>query len=312
MYKQLVLSLFTLSLLGSCKEVKKEFDATGSFEAEETIVSSESTGAIKLLNIEEGQLLAANQVIGQIDNQQLLLKKKQLQAQIGTFSKKLPDIGSQTSFYAQQLVVTQTRLNNLIKEQKRFQNLVNADAATPKQLDDINAQIEETQKQLLVITKQKEAQVSALSTQTSSINGESAPIQVQIEQIDDQLTKCKIINPLAGTVLSKYAEVNEMTTTGKPLYKIADLSTITLRAYITGNQLPQVKLNQQVKVLTDDGKGGYKENSGQLVWINDKAEFTPKTIQTKEERANMVYAVKIKVKNDGYLKIGMYGEVKFN
>lgn len=138
------------------------------------------------------------------------------------------------------------------------------------------------------------------------------PLQVQIEQVNDQLKRCKIINPVSGTVLTKYAEVYETTSPGKPLYKIADLSFITLRAYITANQLVVVKLNQKVKVHTDDGIGGYKETEGIIIWINDKAEFTPKTIQTRDERANMVYAIKVKVKNDGTYKIGMYGEIKFN
>jgi HlyD family secretion protein len=182
--------------------------------------------------------------------------------------------------------------------------LVKGDAATPKQLDDINAQIE-------VLKKQIEAQQSTLSISSEGLGKDVVPLQVQIEQLNDQLAKCSIINPTNGTVLAKYAEANEMTAAGKPLYKIADLSNIILRAYITGNQLPQVKLNQQVKVLTDDGKGGYKETQGTIIWINSKAEFTPKTIQTKDERANMVYAIKVKVKNDGAYKVGMYGEIKF-
>jgi HlyD family secretion protein len=151
--------------------------------------------------------------------------------------------------------------------------------------------------------------VSALQTQSSSISSDLLPLQVQIEQLNDQLARCKIINPVNGTVLTKYAEPNEMTAQGKPLYKIADLTSIILRAYITGNQLPVVKLNQKIKVNTDDGKGGYKETAGTITWISDKAEFTPKTIQTKDERANLVYAVKVRVKNDGFLKIGMYGEL---
>ncbi|HET6227588.1 MAG TPA: efflux RND transporter periplasmic adaptor subunit, partial [Bacteroidia bacterium] len=189
-------------------------------------------------------------------------------------------------------------------EQKRVANLVKAEAATTKQLDDVNAQLE-------VIKKQIEAQKSTLGISSQGISNDAVPLQIQIEQTQDQLSKCRIINPITGTVLGKYAEANEMTSPGKPLYKIADLTTITLRVYVTGNQLPTLQLNQEVKVLTDDGKGGFKETTGKIIWINDKAEFTPKTIQTKDERANMVYAVKINVKNDGTYKIGMYGEVKF-
>lgn len=300
-----------LVLLASCSSNKNNFDATGSFEAEETIISSEASGTIKQFNIEEGQMLQAGQAIGYIDSTQLFLQKKQLEAQLKATGKRLPNISAQTGFYNQQEAVTQSRLKNLLHDQQRFQNLVNAGAATQKQLDDINAQVDETKKQLLVIGGQKDAQVSALQTQSSSVSGDLAPLQVQIEQINDQLEKSKIINPVKGTVLTKYAEANEMAAPGKPLYKIADLSTIILRAYITGNQLPLVKLNQKVKVLTDDGAGKYKEAEGIISWINDKAEFTPKTIQTKDERANMVYAIKVSVKNNGAYKIGMYGEIQW-
>ena len=303
-------SVFLLAA-ASCKNDKKNFDASGSFEAEETIISSEASGTIKELNAEEGQALEAQQTIGYIDSVPLFLKKKQLEAQLKATGKRIPDVATQTGYYSQQEAVTQSRLKNLLHEQQRLENLVRADAATPKQLDDINAQVDETQKQLLVIGRQKEAQVSALQTQSASVSGDLVPLQVQIEQVNDQLGKSVIINPINGTVLTKYAEANETTSPGKPLYKIADLSTIILRAYITGDQLPLIKLNQKVKVLTDDGKGGYKQTVGIITWINDKAEFTPKTIQTKDERANMVYAIKVKVKNDGSYKIGMYGEIKF-
>jgi len=284
-------------VLTACNDNKASFDASGSFEAEETIISSEATGTIKQFSIEEGQTLEAGQEIGYIDSLQLYLKKKQLEAQVTAILGKKPNIPVQLSALQEQLKTTE-------KERTRVANLVKGDAATPKQLDDINAQIE-------VLKKQIEAQQSTLSISSEGLSKDIVPLQVQVEQLNDQLAKCKIINPANGTVLAKYAETNEMTTTGKPLYKIADLSNIILRAYITSNQLTQVKLNQKVKVLTDDGKGGYKETEGTITWINDKAEFTPKTIQTKDERANMVYAVKIKVKNDGSYKVGMYGEIKF-
>lgn len=284
-------------LLTACNNNKVSFDASGSFEAEETIISSEATGTIKQFDVEEGQTLQAGQVIGYIDSTQLYLKKKQLMAQMGAMLSKKPNISAQLAALQSQLATSQ-------KEKVRITNLVNGDAAPQKQLDDINAQID-------VLKKQIEAQKSSLDISTESINSDVLPLQVQVEQLNDQLAKCKIINPANGTVLTKYAEANEMTATGKPLYKIADLSNIILRAYITGDQLTQVKLNQTVKVLTDDGKGGYKETEGTISWINDKAEFTPKTIQTKNERANMVYAIKVKVKNDGTYKIGMYGEIKF-
>lgn len=202
-----------------------------------------------------------------------------------------------------QLAALQSQLKSAEKEKIRISNLVEGGAATKKQLDDIIASID-------IINKQIHAQQSSLTISSTGISSDAMPLYVQIEQINDQLAKSKIINPINGTVLSKYAEPNEMATTGKALYKIADLSTIILRAYISGNQLQQVKLNQKVKVLTDDGKGGTKETAGAIIWVSDKAEFTPKTIQTKDERANMVYAIKVKVVNDGSYKIGMYGEIK--
>ncbi len=312
--KAICYSLVTLAILflASCQPKKSTFDASGSFEAQETIVSAEATGRIQQFTIEEGDLLQAGQTVGYIDSVQIYLKKKQIEAQIKAAGYKLPDISTQTGFYNQQQIVTQTRLKNLLHEQKRFQNLVKAEAATQKQVDDINAQVEEAQKQMVVIQKQQEAQRSALQTQTSGIKGELLPLSVQLQQVEDQLAKCRIVNPVNGTVLTKYAEAFEITTPGKPLYKIADLSSMILRAYVSGNQLTQVKLNQKVKVMTDDIDGKFKTTEGTISWINDKAEFTPKTIQTKNERANMVYAIKIIVKNDGQLKIGMYGEIKFN
>ncbi|MFT3935327.1 MAG: HlyD family efflux transporter periplasmic adaptor subunit [Chitinophagaceae bacterium] len=306
------LACMLLLMVASCKNNKTDFDASGSFEAEETIIAAEANGVIKQFNLEEGDSLKAGQQVGYIDSIQLFLRKQQLYAQWKATGKRIPNIGAQTGYYNQQTAVTQSRLDYLLNEQKRVQNLVKADAATSKQLDDINAQVDETRKQLAVTGKQKEAQVSALQTQSSSISSDLLPLQIQIDQLNDQLSKCRIINPINGTVLTKYAEANEMASQGKPLYKIADLSFIILRAYITSNQLATIKLGQQVTVHTDDGKGGFASTTGAITWISDKSEFTPKTIQTKDERANMVYAIKIKVKNDGTYKIGMYGEVKFS
>jgi HlyD family secretion protein len=293
----------------ACNNKDNVYDASGTFEAVETIVSAEATGRIMALNIEEGELLKTGQTVGYIDSVQLYLKKKQLEAQIRATGSRLPDIVTQTNVYKQQEAVAQVRLDNLLYEQRRIQNLLKADAATPKQLDDITAQIKELQKQLDVIRKQDAAQASVLKTQSSGLRADVLPLYVQIEQINDQLAKSKIVNEVHGTVLSKYAETNEIAVAGKPLYKVADLSTIILRAYVTGDQLTKIKLNQKVKVLVDDAGGKYRELGGQIEWMSSKAEFTPKTIQTKDERANLVYALKIRVKNDGFLKIGMYGEV---
>ena len=299
-------------LFSACENHEDGYDASGTFEATETMVSAEVNGIIKAFNIDEGQTLDPGQLIGYIDSTQLYLKKKQLEAQIKATGSRIPNISAQTAQYKQQAAVTQTRLNYLLKEKNRIQHLVNADAATPKQLDDINAQISETEEQIKAINQQGAAQTSALQTQRSGISSEVTPLNVQIEQINDQLQKSKIINPVKGTVLTKFSEENEMVTTGKPLYTIADLSTITLRAYITGNQFTSLKLGQKVNLYVDDPSGKMKGYEGIVEWINSKAEFTPKTIQTKDERANLVYAIKIKVQNDGTLKIGMYGEVKFN
>lgn len=308
MKKSTLLTAIALTL-AACSE-KPTFDASGTFEAEETMVSAEATGLIKALRLEEGQVLKAGENIGYIDTVQLHLKKKQVEAQIKAMGSRLPDISTQTSFYKQQLAVAQSRLDNLLHEQKRVQNLVKADAATAKQLDDVNALVDETRKQLDVIRKQDAAQVSVLKTQTAGLRSDVLPLYVQIEQLNDQLAKSYIVNPVEGTVLTQFAEANEMAAAGKALYKIADLTKMTLRAYVTGDQFSKIKLNQVVEVLVDEGADQYKTYPGVVEWISDKAEFTPKTIQTKSERANLVYAVKIGVKNDGFLKIGMYGEVK--
>ncbi len=283
-------------VFASCSKESK-YDASGTFETEETIISAEAAGTLKSFTVDEGQNLKAGQQIGYIDTLQLFLKKKQLESQIRSTLAQMPDISAQ-------LAALQSQLKTAEREKQRIANLVKADAATGKQLDDANAQTD-------VIKKQIAAERSSLGVTSRSITRQTTPLEVQIEQINDQIAKSNIVNPVTGTVLTKYAEANEVVSIGKPLYKIADLSSLILRAYITGDQLPLIKLNQRVKVLTDKTRDEYKEQEGFITWISDKAEFTPKTIQTKDERANLVYAVKIKVKNDGYLKIGMYGEIKF-
>lgn len=308
--KKIIITALAGTALISCSGNKNAYDASGTFETEETIVASEANGIIKQLTIEEGQILKAGQSVGYIDSVQLWLKKKQLEEQIKSVRSKAPDIAAQTSSFNKQVAVIQSQLNTQLHEKQRIENLVKADAATPKQLDDINGQVDALQKQLAVIHSQEIAQTSQLNTQTRGLTGDIGPLKVQIDQLNDLLLKCNIINNVNGTVLAKYAEANEMTSTGKPIYKIADLSTLILRAYISGNQLSSVKINQPVKVLVDDADKKYKEYKGTIEWISDKAEFTPKTIQTKDERANLVYAFKISVKNDGYLKIGMYADVK--
>lgn len=299
-------------LVSSCRDNTNNYDASGTFEATETIVSAEANGVIEAFNIQEGQTLDSGMYIGYIDTTQLYLKKKQLEAQVKAMGYKLPDISAQTAQFKQQAAVTQSDLDYLLKEKKRTENLLKANAATPKQLDDINAKIATAKEQIKAIYKQGAAQASALKTQRSGISADVQPLYFQIAQLNDQLEKSKIVNPVKGTVLTKFAEEKEMATIGKPLYSIADLTTIILRAYITGNQFSAIKLGQKVKVMVDDTSGKAKSYEGVIEWISGKAEFTPKTIQTKDERANLVYAIKIRVKNDGGLKIGMYGEVRFN
>lgn len=284
--------------LMACKSNKHEADAYGNFEAVETIVSAEGTGKILVFGVEEGMILPADTIVGWIDSTQLHLKKTQLQANIKAVLSKRPDAGPQLQVIREQ-IATQKR------EQQRITNLLNARAATPKQLDDINAQI-------AVLEKQYTSLASSLQTQTTGLTSETQPLQAQVAQVNDQLSQTRITNPLHGTVLTKYVEKGEVVNYGKALYKIADLSEIILRAYVGEEQLGQVKIGAPVTVLTDAPEGKYREWKGTITWVSAAAEFTPKVIQTKEERTNLVYAVKVKVKNDGSIKIGMPGELQFS
>lgn len=301
---------FTLAaFLAACNSNKDKADATGTFEADEVIVSSEVAGKIVSLDIEEGQEIPQNKVVGNIDAENLVLQKEQVEASIKALREKTSDVSPQIKLLQDQHKVQQSQLSNYLHERKRIENLLKLDAATGKQLDDINSQIDVLQRQMSVTRQQINVQKSNFSTQNRSVLSEGEPLGKRADQINDQIERAKIKNPLSGTVITKYAEAGEITSPGKALYKIADLSTITLRAYISGSQLSEIKLGQKVTVRVDKGADDYKELTGTITWISDKAEFTPKTIQTKDERANLVYATKVKVKNDGYLKIGMYGEV---
>jgi len=310
--KLIIAAVSALFFYTSCNRGNNEFDASGNFEADEVIVSAELTGKLLSFPIEEGMTISKDSVVGNIDAVNVSLQKEQVEASIQSLNDKTVNVVPQVKLLQDQLMVQQSQLDNLLHEKERIQNLIKADAATGKQLDDINSQVDVVKKQMNVTRQQVNVQQTNAGTQNKGVLSESKPLSKRVAQLQDQIQKANIVNPVTGTVISKYAEQGEITTAGKALYKIADLSTITLRAYITGIQLSQVKLNQQVKVLVDDGKDKYKEFPGTITWVSDKAEFTPKTIQTKEERANLVYAIKVKVKNDGYLKIGMYGEVKFN
>ena len=280
----------------SCGNTDNDFDASGTFEATEILVSSEANGKIMELNIEEGDRLDAGAIVGYVDSTQLFLRKMQLSASLRSVDIRKPDIRKQIAVLEQQIATAKT-------EQQRQENLVRAKAGNQKQLDDIVNNIKYLQKQL-------DAQYSSLSKTTGGADAEAEGLQYQIMQLDDQLMKSRILNPQTGTVLVKYAEPGEVTAAGKPLYKIADTDLLYLRAYVTADQLSHLKLGQSLKVFADYGNDR-REYPGTITWISDKSEFTPKGIQTKDERANLVYAIKIAVRNDGYLKIGQYGEIKY-
>jgi len=298
------------AIITGCGGNNNGADASGTFEAEEVIVSAELSGKILALNLREGQEVPGGAVVGTIDAENLALQKEQVEASIAALRMKTSDVTPQVRLLEEQLAVQQSQLQTLEREKIRTENLVKSDAATPKQLDDIIAQIDVLKRQMAVTQQQIAVQRNNVATQNRSILSEQKPLEKRIAQLRDQLEQSNIVNPIKGTVLTKYAETGEMTSTGKALYKIANLDTLTLRAYVTGTQLPQIKLNQPVQVLVDSGASHYRTYPGTITWIADKAEFTPKTIQTKEERANLVYAIKVRVPNDGYLKIGMYGELK--
>lgn len=273
-----------------------DFDATGTFEATEVVVSAEAAGRILRFDAEEGDVLEAGRQVGAIDTVQLYLQKLQLERQRASVVSNRPDIAKQAASLREQIAKQQT-------ERRRVENLLRDGAATTKQLDDIDAQIK-------VLNGQLEAQLSTLRNNAASIDENSSSIDLQIARIEDQLAKCRIASPVAGTVLAKYSEAGELASVGRPLMKVADLDRIYLRAYFTSDQLAGLKLGQEVTVTADFGGNSRIDYPGRIVWIASESEFTPKTIQTRDSRANLVYAAKIAVENDGRLKIGLYGEVR--
>ncbi len=291
----MILAAFAF-LAASCAKKGDKQDASGTFEATEIIVSSEATGKLIKFDVEEGQVLEAGVEAGYIDSLQLSLRKMQTLAGMKSLEVRKPDSRKQIAAFEQQIATAKS-------EKTRVTNLLKANAANQKQLDDVNAQI-------LLLEKQLDALKSTLSITDRGIVSDKEALAFQVEQLDDQLRKCRIINPVKGTVLVKYSEAGEVAVPGKALYKIADLDQMVLRAYVTSAQLAQLKIGQAVKVSADFGTGQKREYTGTISWISAKSEFTPKTIQTQDERANLVYAVKVRVTNDGYLKIGMYGGFK--
>ncbi|KMQ60206.1 secretion protein [Chryseobacterium angstadtii] len=308
--KQIIVFISAALLFSACTQ-KNDFDASGNFEADEVIVSAQQSGVLLSYAVKEGNPLKAGDNIGRIDVKIVELQKQQTEASINALSEKTLTTNDQTELVRRQLDVQKSQLSQQLREKTRTENLVKADAATRKQLDDINSSIDQLQKQIAVTEQQLKLNTYNTDTQNRSILSEKAPMEKAAAQFQEQINRGQIINPINGTVLTNYALQGEMQTVGKPLYKIANTETLDLRAYITGTQLPQVKIGQKVTVRIDNGKDGYKEYKGSITWISDKSEFSPKTIQTKDERANLVYAIKVHVKNDGYLKIGMYGEVLF-
>ena len=281
--------------LVSCNK-NANYDAQGSFEATEVIISSEATGRILNFDIEEGETVMADSVIGVIDSIQLHLQRKQLTAQLSALLSSRPDKEKQVASLREQ-ISTQKR------ELSRIENMLKDGAATQKQYDDIKAQIS-------IFENQLSATLSTLDNNTASINENAAALEAQIAALDDRIAKCCIISSINGTILSKYAEAGELASMGKPLMKVANLENIYLRAYFTSDQLSKVNLGDEVTVTADFGGDERYDYPGRVAWISSESEFTPKNIQTKDSRANLVYAVKIAVKNDGRLKIGLAGEVK--
>ena len=282
--------------LVACKGGSGDYDASGVFETTEVTVSARGTGEIMRFDIEEGHQVEAGQAVGYIDTIQLHLKKEELLGNLMATDSRRYNVSRQIASLRQE-IATQKR------ERLRYENLVREKAANQKQLDDINSG-------LAVLEKRLAAQVETLENSNRSVSGEVLMLEARIAQIEDQIAKCVITSPVRGTVLSKYAERGELAAQGRSLFKVGDLSDMYLRVYITAPQLTTLKVGQQVKVYADEGEDGRREYMGTVSWISDKAEFTPKTIQTRDERANLVYAVKVAVKNDGYIKKGMYGEMK--
>jgi HlyD family secretion protein len=282
-------------MMVACGGNEKAYDATGTFEATETTVYAEQSGALLTFSVNEGDHIEAGKEVGLIDTTQIWLKIRQLDATKEVYQSQKPDM-------ERQIAATRQQLSKAQQDEQRYRELVADGAAPSKMLDDASSQVKVLQKQL-------DAQISSLSTSTRSLDKQTVAANVQIEQLRDMLRKCHIVTPTKGTVLEKYVERGEFVAIGKPLFKIADTEQMFMRAYVTSAQLQNIKIGQQVKVFADYGNGQKKAYDGTVSWISSRSEFTPKTILTDDERADLVYAVKVAIKNDGYVKIGMYGEV---
>ncbi|MCI6723237.1 MAG: HlyD family efflux transporter periplasmic adaptor subunit [Bacteroidales bacterium] len=284
-------------VLNACGRKERQYDATGVFEANETTVYAEQTGALLTFNVEEGDTVGQNREVGLIDTTQLWLKMKQAEAMKSVYQSQKPE-------QEKQIAVTRQQLAKAKQDQQRYKELVADGAAPAKMLDDANSQVEVLQRQL-------DAQLSSLRVNTNALDKQMDATDVQAEQLRDQIRKCHILVPAKGTVIEKYVERGEFVSAGKPLFKMADTENMFIRAYVTSAQLENIKTGQKATVFADYGNGGKKEYEGRVTWISSRSEFTPKTILTDDERADLVYAVKVAIKGDGYVKIGMYGEVLF-
>ena len=284
-------------VLNACGRKERQYDATGVFEATETTVYAEQTGALLTFNVEEGDTVGRNREVGLIDTTQLWLKMKQAEAMKSVYQSQKPE-------QEKQIAVTRQQLAKAKQDQQRYKELVADGAAPGKMLDDANSQVEVLQRQL-------DAQLSSLRVNTNALDKQMDATDVQAEQLRDQIRKCHILVPAKGTVIEKYVERGEFVSAGKPLFKMADTENMFIRAYVTSAQLENIKTGQKATVFADYGNGGKKEYEGRVTWISSRSEFTPKTILTDNERADLVYAVKVAIKGDGYVKMGMYGEVLF-
>ena len=284
-------------MLNACGRKERQYDATGVFEATETTVYAEQTGALLTFNVEEGDTVGRNREVGLIDTTQLWLKMKQAEAMKSVYQSQKPE-------QEKQIAVTRQQLAKAKQDQQRYKELVADGAAPGKMLDDANSQVEVLQRQL-------DAQLSSLRVNTNALDKQMDATDVQAEQLRDQIRKCHILVPAKGTVIEKYVERGEFVSAGKPLFKMADTENMFIRAYVTSAQLEKIKTGQKATVFADYGNGGKKEYEGRVTWISSRSEFTPKTILTDDERADLVYAVKVAIKGDGYVKMGMYGEVLF-
>lgn len=295
--KKIMVMVGVALMLNSCGNNDNDFDATGVFEATETTVYAEQSGALMMFGVEEGDIIQQNKEVGLIDTTQLWLKLQQAGATKSVYQSQKPEL-------EKQIAATREQLAKAKQDQLRYKELVADGAAPSKMLDDANSQVEVLQRQLA-------AQISSLTVSTNALERQMDATDVQADQWRDQLSKCHILAPTKGTVLEKYVERGEFVSTGKPLFKMADTENMFIRAYVTSAQLKDIKVGQQATVFADFGDGQKRNYQGKVTWISNRSEFTPKTILTDDERADLVYALKVAIRNDGYVKIGMYGEVRF-